>query len=177
MTNNRLIWIDLEMTGLQITKHKIIEIAIVITDDNLKILKIGPCIPIHQNEVFLKNMDTWNKRIHTKTGLIKRVQTSTYSEKKAEKTIILFLKHWIKQKKSPMCGNSIHTDRKFLSKYMKKLENYFHYRCIDVSTIKEIVFRWKKNFKNIKKPNIHTAQKDILYSIKELKNYKKNFFS
>ncbi|CAL4044010.1 Oligoribonuclease [Buchnera aphidicola (Anoecia corni)] len=176
MKSNNLVWIDLEMTGLNPNFHKIIEIAIIITDIHLNILSIGPCIAINQSKKNINLMNSWNRITHKKTGLLTRVQTSSYNEKKAEKEIILFLKKWIPRNSSPLCGNSINKDRQFLLKYMKRLELYFHYRSIDVSTIKELIKRWNPYLKLFKKKSIHNAKNDLLESIKELKFYKKNFF-
>ncbi|USS94721.1 oligoribonuclease [Buchnera aphidicola] len=172
-----LVWIDLEMTGLCPKKHKILEIAVSITDSNLNILTKELVINIHQCSKELKKMNEWNKKTHNKTGLIKKVKKSKYDEKKAEKIIINFLKKWIKKNQSPLCGNTIWKDRQFLKKYMPNLESYFHYRNIDISTIKELYHRWKKNhWKNYNKKNNHSALQDIRDSIKELLFYKKNFF-
>jgi oligoribonuclease len=173
---NNLIWIDLEMTGLNPSKNKIIEIATIITDKNLKILSIGPVIAIYQSEKTLKYMDKWNTATHTKSGLIKRVQKSQYDEQYAESKTINFLKKWTVCNTSPMCGNSIHQDRRFLCEYMPQLEKYFYYRHIDVSTVKELMLFWKPNIlkKYIKKNN-HSASQDIKNSIKELLYYRKYF--
>jgi len=176
MNSNNLVWIDLEMTGLNPNFHKIIEIAIIITDIHLNILSIGPCIAINQSEKNMRFMNSWNTATHIKTGLLNRVKKSSYTEKKAEKEIILFLKKWIPRNVSPLCGNSINKDRQFLLKYMKNLELYFHYRSIDVSTIKELIKRWNPYLKSFKKKYLHNAKTDLLESIKELKYYKKNFF-
>jgi oligoribonuclease len=163
------------MTGLNPEIHRIIEIATIITDIKLNIIAEGPVIPIYQKEKYIFMMDEWNRKTHKKTGLIKRIRNSTYNESKAENEIILFLKKWLPIKSSPICGNSIYQDRKFLDKYMPTLENYFHYRCIDVSTIKELVKRWYPNVLRNKKKN-HTALNDIHESIEELRFYKKIFF-
>jgi len=173
---NNLIWIDLEMTGLNPDKNKIIEIATIITDKNLKILSMGPVIAIYQSEKILKYMDKWNTETHTKSGLIKRVKKSRYDEQYAEIKTIDFLKKWTVFNTSPMCGNSIHQDRRFLYKYMPKLEKYFYYRHIDVSTIKELILFWKPNIlKRYTKKNNHSALQDIKNSIKELLYYRKYF--
>lgn len=155
MNNKNLIWIDLEMTGLNPNIHRIIEIATLVTDKMLNIISKGPVIAIHQKKEHMLLMDEWNIKIHKKSGLIERVQNSTYSESKAEYETILFLKKWVPFKSSPICGNSIYQDRKFLDRYMPDLENYFHYRCIDVSTIKELVNRWYPAIsKKIKKKKV-----------------------
>ncbi|CAL4325931.1 Oligoribonuclease [Buchnera aphidicola (Protaphis terricola)] len=179
MTYNKknLIWLDLEMTGLNSKIHRIIEISTLITDIQLNIISIGPTIAIHQKKKDILLMDKWNKLTHTKSGLIKRVKKSIYNELQAESKTIIFLKKWVPIKSSPICGNSIYQDRKFLNKYMPKLDNYFHYRCIDVSTIKELISRWNPNIKKFKKKKNHTTLEDIYESIMELKFYKKNFFN
>jgi oligoribonuclease len=176
--NNNLIWIDLEMTGLNPNLNRIIEIAVIITDKNLNILKEGPIIAIYQSKKELDNMDQWNKKIHKKTGLINRVIQSIFNEKKTEQYILNFLKLWVSPYTSPMCGNSICQDRRFMYNYMPNLEKYFHYRNIDVSTIKELVKRWKINkLIKFKKNNKHSAIKDIYQSLEELKFYRQNFFN
>ncbi|QJC28591.1 oligoribonuclease [Enterobacteriaceae endosymbiont of Plateumaris consimilis] len=175
--NNNLIWIDLEMTGLNPNLNRIIEIAIIITDNNLNILIEGPIIAIHQLKQELDKMDSWNMNTHTKTGLINKVNKSIFNEKKAEKHILNFLKLWVYPQKSPMCGNSICQDRRFIYNYMPNLEKYFHYRNIDVSTIKELIKIWKKNtIIKFNKKNTHSAIQDIYQSLEELKFYRKNFF-
>lgn len=172
-----LIWIDLEMTGLNPKIHRIIEIATLITDTNLNIISEGPIIPIHQKKEDILIMDSWNTMIHTKNGLIKRVENSLYNEHQAESETILFLKKWVPIQASPICGNSVGQDRRFLFKYMPKLENYFHYRCIDVSTVKELAIRWNpKTYNKFKKKNNHRALEDIYESVMELDFYRKNFF-
>ncbi|WP_343155137.1 oligoribonuclease [Buchnera aphidicola (Kurisakia onigurumii)] len=178
--NKNLIWIDLEMTGLKPEKNFIIEIATVITNIDLKIIAQGPVIPIFQKKYVIESMDSWNFFTHTKNGLIKKIKESKYNEKIAEKKTINFLKKWTIKNESPMCGNTISQDRRFLLKYMPKLESHFHYRNIDVSTLKELILRWypekKEIIKKIKKNISHSAIDDIYLSIKELMFYKKNFF-
>ncbi|BGI51612.1 MAG: oligoribonuclease [Buchnera aphidicola (Ceratovacuna japonica)] len=176
MKNKKLIWIDLEMTGLNPEKNFILEVGVIITDKNLKTITKGISIPIHQNISILKKMNLWNKRTHKKSGLLKKVITSKYNEKNAEKKIIEFIKKFVKKKESPMCGNSNFVDKIFLKKFMPKLLNYFHYRTIDVSTLKEISKIWnKKIYKNLNKKKTHRTISDIKESIKELLYYKKNF--
>ncbi|QCI20692.1 oligoribonuclease [Buchnera aphidicola (Brachycaudus cardui)] len=171
-----LIWIDLEMTGLNPKIHRIIEIATLITDFNLNIIAEGPVISIHQKKEDILNMDQWNTNVHTKNGLIERVKKSLYNECQAEIETILFLKKWVSIKSSPICGNSVGQDRRFLFQYMPKLENYFHYRCIDVSTLKELSLRWNPIIHNkLKKNNSHRALEDIYESIIELDFYRKHF--
>ncbi|CAL4325507.1 oligoribonuclease [Buchnera aphidicola] len=177
INKTHLIWIDLEMTGLNPKKNKIIEIATLVTDKNLKILSEGPVIPIYQPQKEISLMNSWNKNVHTNNGLIKRVQKSCFNEKKAEKETIKFLKKWVPKNTSPICGNSIGQDRRFLYEYMPKLEKFFHYRCIDVSTIRELVARWKPSIliKKIKMEKQHIALQDIYLSINELFYYRKKF--
>lgn len=140
---NNLIWIDLEMTGLDPERDRIIEIATLVTDANLNILAEGPVIAVHQSDVQLALMDDWNVRTHTGSGLVDRVKASTLDDRAAELATIEFLKQWVPAKTSPICGNSIGQDRRFLFKYMPELEAYFHYRYLDVSTLKELARRWK----------------------------------
>lgn len=174
---NNLIWIDLEMTGLNPDKDRILEIATIITNSNLKVLEEGPVLSIHQSEVNLSIMNKWNNNIHTNSGLINRVRISNLKENQVEKKILLFLKKWVPYGKSPICGNSISQDRRFLFRYMPKLESYFHYRCLDVSTLKELALRWKPEiFLNFQKKNSHTALEDLYESIEELSYYKKYLF-
>ncbi|MDQ1237502.1 MAG: oligoribonuclease [Wigglesworthia glossinidia] len=173
---NNLIWIDLEMTGLDVKYNRIIEIATVITDKNLNILAEGPSIAIFQSEIELKKMNTWNIVTHTNNGLIERVKNSIYSEKSAMLDTLKFISQWTYPKKSPICGNSVYYDRQFLLNYMPDLEKYFHYRFLDVSTIKELVKKWNpKILLKFKKKNIHTALNDIKESISELIFYRENF--
>ncbi|CAL4043760.1 Oligoribonuclease [Buchnera aphidicola (Takecallis arundicolens)] len=176
INNNNLIWIDLEMTGLNPEKHRIIEISTVITNSNIEILAVGPCIPIKQNNYTLSLMNTWNKKIHNKNNLIHKIKNSKCNEKQAEQEILNFIKQWVPNKKSPMCGNTVSQDRRFLIKYMPTLESYFHYRHIDVSTIQELLKRWHPNLmKKFKKHSKHMALFDIYNSIDELIFYKKVF--
>ena len=171
-----LIWIDLEMTGLVPEKDIIIEIATVVTDADLNVLAEGPSVAIHQNNKHLDGMDEWNTRQHTKSGLIQRVKESEISVNEAEKQTLDFLMKYVDPGASPMCGNSICQDRRFLYNYMPKLEKFFHYRHIDVSTLKELAVRWKpdvvtSSFKQSK----HLALSDIYDSINELKHYREHF--
>ncbi len=173
-----LIWLDLEMTGLNPDVDRILEIATLITDNNLNILSKGPNIIIFQEDILLNQMDEWNLNIHTTTGLLKKVQSSSINESEAEFLTIKFLKKWVSKGVSPICGSTIAQDRRFLFKYMPSLESYFNYRYIDVSTLKELIIRWFPNIKinlNIKKK--HTALSDILNSIDELVYYRKYFFN
>ena len=176
--NNKtnLIWIDLEMTGLVPEKDIIIEIATVVTDANLNFLAEGPSLAIHQDNKYLESMDEWNTRQHTKSGLVQRVKDSEISLNEAEKQTLDFLVKYVNQGASPMCGNSICQDRRFLYNYMPKLEKFFHYRHIDVSTLKELAVRWKPDVVSTSfKQSKHLALSDIYDSINELKHYREHF--
>ncbi|EOC1286366.1 oligoribonuclease [Cronobacter muytjensii] len=173
---NNLIWIDLEMTGLDPRQDRIIEIATLVTDADLNILAEGPVIAVHQSDEQLALMDDWNVRTHTASGLVERVKASTMGEREAELATIEFLKEWVPAGKSPICGNSIGQDRRFLFKYMPELEAYFHYRYLDVSTLKELARRWKPDVLNgLKKLNTHQALDDIRESVAELAYYREHF--
>ncbi len=170
----RLIWLDLEMTGLQISKDRIIEIATIITDNQLNIIAEGPVFTITQENKLLNSMDKWNTKQHTKSGLIERVNASNILEEEAENKTLEFLKKHLNETESPMCGNSIGTDRAYLKKYMPTLEKFFHYRNIDISSIKELVARWygASVVKGCEKQMKHRALDDIKDSINELKYYR-----
>ena len=171
-----LIWIDLEMTGLIPEKDIIIEIATVVTDADLNVLAEGPSVAIHQNNQYLDGMDEWNTHQHTKSGLVQRVKESEISVNEAEKETLDFLMKYVDPGASPMCGNSICQDRRFLYNYMPKLEKFFHYRHIDVSTLKELAVRWKPDVvSNSFKQSKHLALSDIYDSINELKHYREHF--
>lgn len=171
-----LIWIDLEMTGLDPDNDLIIEIATVITDKNLNVLAQGPVMAVHQSDAALAAMDDWNQQHHGQSGLIDRVKASPYSDAQAEQLTIDFLKQWVPENTSPICGNSIGQDRRFLYRYMPKLEAYFHYRNIDVSTLKELAARWAPEVKDgFNKVSSHQALDDILESIEELRYYREHF--
>jgi oligoribonuclease len=169
----RLIWIDLEMTGLDTDNDTILEIATMITDDELNILAAGPVCAIRHNESVLKSMDDWNRRHHTDSGLWQRVVFSRYSMQAAEAACIDFLKDWVEKGESPMCGNSVCQDRRFLHRLMPELENWFHYRNLDVSTLKILANMWlPSEFQDYEKENRHEAQADIRESIEELAYYR-----
>ncbi len=168
-----LIWIDLEMTGLYPEADRIIEIAVVVTDAQLRQRVAGPVFAIHQSDATLDKMDAWNRGTHGRSGLTERVRSSTVDEASAEAQVIEFLKAYVPAGKSPMCGNSICQDRRFLANYMPKLEAFFHYRNLDVSTLKELARRWKPEIlAGFKKAQAHTALADIEESIDELAYYR-----
>ena len=172
-----LIWIDLEMTGLDTTTDLIIEIATIITDSQLNILAEGPVLAIHQSDAVMNGMDEWNTRQHGGSGLTERVRTSTIDEATAERQTIDFLTEYVPANTSPMCGNSICQDRRFLARCMPELEAYFHYRNLDVSTIKELATRWSPVVaKGFKKGSTHLALDDTRDSIRELVYYREYFF-
>ncbi|REF25800.1 oligoribonuclease [Xenorhabdus cabanillasii] len=175
-SENNLIWIDLEMTGLDPERDRIIEIATIVTDSELNILAEGPVIAVHQSDEQLALMDDWNVRTHTASGLVERVKRSSFDEAEAEKVTVAFLEQWVPAGKSPICGNSIGQDRRFLFRYMPELEKYFHYRYLDVSTLKELARRWKPELlAGLSKKNSHQALDDIRESIAELVYYRKHF--
>jgi oligoribonuclease len=171
---NNLIWIDMEMTGLQPDSDRIIEIAILVTDSQLNQLAEGPVLVVHQPDEVLDAMDSWNKGTHKKSGLIERVRASRLTEADAQRQALEFLAKHVPGSTSPMCGNSICQDRRFLARWMPQLEAYFHYRNLDVSTLKELVRRWKPELmKGFIKEGKHEALADILESVEELKFYRR----
>lgn len=177
-SDDNLIWIDLEMTGLYPDKDRIIEIAVVVTDPQLQVRVEGPVFAIHQSDATLDAMDAWNKGTHGKSGLIDRVKASAVDEDAAQAQVIEFLKTYVPSGKSPMCGNSICQDRRFLANTMPKLEAFFHYRNLDVSTLKELAKRWKPEIMaGFKKAQAHTALADIQESIDELLYYREHFLA
>ncbi|QPK65209.1 oligoribonuclease [Methylomonas sp. LL1] len=174
---DNLIWIDLEMTGLDPDKDLIIEIATVVTDKNLNILAEGPVLAVHQSDAVLAAMDDWNQKHHGESGLIQRVKDSSINEAGAETLTLEFLRQWLPANASPICGNSICQDRRFLYRHMPNLEAFFHYRNLDVSTVKELASRWAPQIKDgFSKKASHKALDDILESIGELKYYREHFF-
>ena len=176
INEQNLIWIDLEMTGLSPTTDRIIEIAVVVTDAQLQVRVEGPVLAIHQTDAVLDGMDAWNKGTHGKSGLIDRVRASTVDEAQAQAQVIEWLSTVVPKGKSPMCGNSICQDRRFLAQYMPELERFFHYRNLDVSTLKELARRWKPQILDgFKKAQAHTALADIQESIDELAYYRQHF--
>jgi oligoribonuclease len=173
---SNLVWMDLEMSGLDPEENTILEIATLITDFNLEIVAEGPVIAIHQTDELLDSMDEWNTNCHKETGLTERVKQSDLQMKDAEIMTIDFIKEHVDHNASPLCGNTIWQDRRFLIKYMPELEKYCHYRNIDVSSFKEIYSRWYPNLPMFKKEKAHTALKDIQESIDELKYYRSKIF-
>lgn len=177
-SDQNLIWLDCEMTGLEPEVDRIIEIAVVITGPKLELRTEGPVLVIHQSNEQLDKMDAWNKGTHGKSGLIEKVKASTLVEEEAQTQLIEFLSQYVPHKGSPMCGNSIGQDRRFLAKYMPKLEAFFHYRNLDVSTLKELSKRWRPEvYKSFKKLQRHTALADVHESIDELEHYRKHFIN
>lgn len=173
---NNLIWLDMEMTGLNPDSDRIIEIAVVVTDGQLNVLAESPVLAIHQLDSVLDGMDEWNKSTHARSGLIERVKASTLSETDAEEQMLAFLQEYVPAKTSPMCGNSICQDRRFMARGMPRLEAFFHYRNLDVSTLKELCKRWKPEVaRGVVKKGRHQALADILESIEELKYYREHF--
>jgi len=178
LNNDNLIWIDLEMTGLEPDKEKIIEIATIVTDKDLNVLAEGPMMAVHQPQSLLDSMDNWCTKHHGQSGLTERVINSHIDESQAENATIEFLQQWVGKGQSPMCGNSIGQDRRFLVRYMPKLHDYFHYRNLDVSSLKELVKRWKPEIQaGFSKQNKHLALDDIKESIQELSYYREHFIN
>lgn len=174
--SQNLIWIDLEMTGLDPECERIIEIATIVTDKDLNILAQGPVLAVHQSDALLEKMDDWNTRQHHQSGLVKRVRNSTVTEVEAEKETLMFLQSYSEKGQSPMCGNSICLDRRFLYRYMPQLAAFFHYRNLDVSTLKELAARWAPQLlKDLTKQSKHLALEDIKDSIAELVYYREHF--
>lgn len=173
---NNLIWLDMEMSGLSPDNDRILELAVVVTDAELNVLGESPVLVVHQSDAVLDGMDAWNKGTHGRSGLIEKVKASTLDEAAASAQMIEFLKPFVPAGKSPMCGNSICQDRRFMARYMPELESYFHYRNLDVSVFKELARRWKPEiYSGFKKASRHEALADIYESIDELKYYREHF--
>lgn len=172
----RLVWLDMEMTGLDPERERIIEVAVVVTEPDLTIVAEGPVLVIHQPDSLLDAMDSWNRSTHSKSGLTAKVKASTMTEQQAQEELIAFLSQYVPAGKSPLCGNTVSQDRRFMFKYMPKLEQFFHYRTVDVSTLKELARRWKPELlKGFEKRSKHEALADIYESIDELKYYREVF--
>ena len=175
ISDHNLIWVDMEMTGLVPETHRVIEIATIVTDTNLAVLAEGPVIAIHQEPAELEAMDEWNTRTHTRSGLVDRVRSSTITEQGATEATLDFLRQWVPEGKSPMCGNSICQDRRFMARHMPELEAFFHYRNLDVSTLKILMQRWRPDLPEAPKQGAHQALEDIRESIEELRHYRSHF--
>jgi oligoribonuclease len=175
-SDQNLVWLDCEMTGLDPEKERLIEIAVIVTGPNLEPRIEGPVLVIHQSDDILDAMDKWNKGTHGKSGLIDKVKASTLTEEEAQEQLLAFIKHYVPKATTPMCGNTISQDRRFLVKYMPKFEAWFHYRNLDVSTLKELAKRWRPEvYSAFKKAQKHTALADVHESIDELAHYRANF--
>ena len=173
---NHLVWLDMEMTGLDPERERIIELAMIVTDSELNVLAESPSWAVHQSEALLDAMDAWNKGTHGRSGLIERVRASTLDEAAAETLALDFVRQYVPKGASPLCGNTIGQDRRFMVRYMPQLESWFHYRNLDVSTLKELCKRWKPEVaKGFVKRSAHTALADIRESIEELKYYRQHF--
>lgn len=173
---NNLVWLDMEMTGLNPDGDKIIEVAMIVTDQNLNTLAQSEVYAIHQSDEVLNGMDEWNTNTHGRTGLTERVKASTLTEAEVEAALLAFMQEWVPEKTTPMCGNTIHQDRRFMARWMPTLEAYFHYRNLDVSTLKELARRWRPEIaKGVVKRGAHQALDDILESIEEMKYYRDHF--
>ncbi len=172
-----LVWIDLEMTGLDPQQDRIIEIATLVTDKDLNLLAEGPVLAVHQSDAVLAMMDAWNQRTHGKSGLVQRVKSSPFLEAEVSRLTLDFLRQWLPAGASPICGNSICQDRRFLARWMPELERFFHYRNLDVSTVKELAARWApETLRRLKKDGTHQALDDVRESVLELKHYRAALF-
>lgn len=175
ISDHNLVWVDMEMTGLIPEVDRVIEIATIVTDSHLNVLAEGPVIAIKQPDAALEAMDEWNTRTHSASGLVERVRTSTVSEQLASDMTLDFLREWVPEGMSPMCGNSICQDRRFMARHMPALEKYFHYRNLDVSTLKILAQRWRPDLPDLPKQGAHQALADIRESIEELRHYRTHF--
>ena len=175
ISDHNLVWVDMEMTGLIPEVDRVIEIATIVTDSHLNVLAEGPVIAIKQPDAALEAMDEWNTRTHAASGLVERVRSSAVSEQMASDMTLDFLKEWVPEGTSPMCGNSICQDRRFMARHMPALEKYFHYRNLDVSTLKILAQRWRPDLPDLPKQGAHQALADIRESIEELRHYRTHF--
>jgi len=175
ISDHNLVWVDMEMTGLIPEVDRVIEIATIVTDSHLNVLAEGPVIAIKQPDAALEAMDEWNTRTHSASGLVERVRSSAVSEQMASDMTLDFLKEWVPEGTSPMCGNSICQDRRFMARHMPALEKYFHYRNLDVSTLKILAQRWRPDLPDLPKQGAHQALADIRESIEELRHYRTHF--
>lgn len=175
ISDHNLVWVDMEMTGLIPEVDRVIEIATIVTDSHLNVLAEGPVIAIKQPDAALEAMDEWNTRTHSASGLVERVRSSAVSEQMASDMTLDFLKEWVPEGMSPMCGNSICQDRRFMARHMPVLEKYFHYRNLDVSTLKILAQRWRPDLPDLPKQGAHQALADIRESIEELRHYRTHF--
>jgi oligoribonuclease len=176
--DNHLVWIDMEMSGLHPDSDRVLEIAVVVTDADLQTVAEGPIVVVHQADAVLDGMDSWNKATHARSGLIDRVRSSTLDDAAAEQAVIAFLAQYVRPGKSPMCGNSICQDRRFLARWMPRLEAFFHYRNLDVSTLKELAKRWNPEVhRSFEKKSRHEALADVYESIAELQHYRRHWLT
>lgn len=175
ISDHNLVWVDMEMTGLIPEVDRVIEIATIVTDSHLNVLAEGPVIAIKQPDAALEAMDEWNTRTHSASGLVERIRSSTVSEQLASDMTLDFLREWVPEGMSPMCGNSICQDRRFMARHMPALEKYFHYRNLDVSTLKILAQRWRPDLPDLPKQGAHQALADIRESIEELRHYRTHF--
>ncbi|SUA94726.1 Oligoribonuclease [Oligella urethralis] len=172
----RLVWLDMEMSGLDPETERVLEVAVVVTESDLTVVAEGPVLAIHQPDEILNAMDEWNTTTHARTGLTERVRASTINEAEAEQQLIAFLSQYVNKGTSPLCGNTVSQDRRFMFKYMPEFERFFHYRTLDVSTLKELARRWYPEvYRGVVKKGRHEALADIYESIEELKHYRDNF--
>lgn len=175
--SENLVWLDMEMSGLDPEVDRILEIATIVTDSDLNIIAEGPVVAVHQDDALLAEMDEWNTQHHNDSGLVKRVKNSKFSESQAEQKTLNFLRRYVDEGKSPLCGNSIGQDRRFTVLYMPRLDSYLHYRNLDVSTVKELIRRWRPDlFPGLEKQGSHRALEDVKESINELRYYREHFF-
>ena len=176
-SEDNMVWIDMEMSGLDPNTDRILEVATIVTDKHLNVLAEGPVLAVHQSNDVLNNMDEWNTHHHNQSGLVARCRDSKLSERDAERKTLEFIGDYVPKGKAPLCGNSVFQDRRFMANYMQELDEFLHYRLVDVSTVKELARRWHTNlFNQVKKKNTHQALDDIRESIEELRFYRGHFF-